>query len=80
MAEIIAFDRFGQDPNLSDLGREQLLDCLQTVRLELARLDEREPEDMESEEFALWGRRHETLEDQADEIQDLLDGMGPLNG
>ena len=40
---------------------------------QIAQLDAREPEDMESEEYEAWADEHEELEDLLDEIQDLLD-------
>ena len=39
------------------------------------RLDEEEPEDMESEAYEAWGDRHEALEDLADDIQDRLEEL-----
>ena len=38
-------------------------------------MDEREPADMNSEEYETWGDRHEELEDLADEIIDRLEEM-----
>ena len=35
--------------------------------------DLEEPEDMESEDYEDWARRHEALEDLADDILDLLE-------
>ena len=40
---------------------------------QIAELDAREPEDMESEAYEAWADEHEELEDLLDEIQDLLD-------
>ena len=40
---------------------------------QIAQLDAREPEDMNSEEYDAWAEEHEELEDLLDEIQDLLD-------
>ena len=56
------------------MGREELKAYLAQVRDELARLDEKEPQDMDSEEYEVWGDKHEELEDLADEIWDRLDG------
>lgn len=48
----------------------------QAVLLEqLAQLDAREPQDMDSELYEAWAEEHEELEDLLDEIQDLLDEM-----
>lgn len=40
---------------------------------QLAALDAREPEDMDSESYEAWAEEHEELEDLLDEIRDLLD-------
>ena len=62
-------------PDLASMGRGELEDYLDTVRGWIARLDEEEPEDMESEEYEDWGDRHEALEDLADDIVDCLEGL-----
>ena len=62
-------------PDLAAMGREELEDYLDTVRGWIARLDEEEPEDMESVEYEDWGDRHEALEDLADDIVDCLEGL-----
>lgn len=76
MAGIIDFSPWGGEPDLDAMSREELLDCLKTVRGQIAELDEREPEDMAGEEYEIWGEAHEALEDLADEILDLLDELG----
>jgi len=73
MADIIRFDQCPQEPDLDAMDREELLDCLQTVRAQIEALDQQEPEDMDSEAYEVWGSRHEELEDLADEIRDRLD-------
>ena len=55
------------------MSRQELLNCLETVQEQIARLDEEEPEDMDSEAYDDWGDRHEELEDLADEITDRLE-------
>lgn len=75
MADIIDFDRFAQPPDLDAMTRDELLDALEAVRAQIARLDEEEPEDMAGEAYEAWGDRHEALEDLADEIHDRLDGL-----
>ena len=73
MGDIIPFDQFWEEPDLDAMGREELKAYLAQVRDELARLDEEEPQDMDSEEYEVWGDKHEELEDLADEIWDRLD-------
>lgn len=71
MAEFLEFDGFA--PDIEAMDRGELQDYLQEVRERIADLDEREPADMESEEYEAWGDRHEELEDLADEIMDRLE-------
>lgn len=80
MGDIIAFNRHAQEPDLDEMNREDLLDYLETVQAQIDRLNGQEPEDMDSEEYALWGDRHEALEDLADDIQNLLDNIGGFHG
>ena len=68
-------DFFSAGPDLEAIGREELLDCLAGVRQRIARLDQEEPEDMDSEAYDAWGDRHEALEDLADDILDRLDEL-----
>ena len=72
MAEFLEFDG-GFTPDIEAMDREELQACLQEVRERIADLDEREPADMNSEEYEAWGERHEELEDLADEIMDRLE-------
>ena len=62
-------------PELESMDRAALLDYLDTVRGWIARLDQEEPPDMDSEAYDAWGDRHEELEDLADDIQDRLDQL-----
>ncbi len=76
MRDVIDFSRYAQEPDLDRMNQEELLDYLEAVHGQIDRLDEQEPEDMDSEEYEDWGDRHEELEDLADDIQDRLDEMG----
>ena len=62
-------------PDLAAMDRAELERCLDTVRSWIVRLDEEEPEDMESEEYEAWGDRHEALEDLVDDIMDRLEAL-----
>ena len=73
MAHIIEFSQYAEQPDPETMSREELLDFLASIRLQIEELDQQEPEDMMSEEYEDWGGRHEELEDLADEIRDLLD-------
>ena len=73
MTNIVDFTPYIPDREWDSMSREELVACLDAVRAQIARLDEEEPEDMDSEEYALWGDRHEMLEDLLDDISDRLD-------
>ena len=74
MTEFLKFDgNFA--PDIDTMDREELKACLQEVRERIADLDEREPGDMESEEYEAWGDRHEELEDLADELMERLEEL-----
>ena len=73
MAHIIDFPHLPDWEDLETMSRQELLNCLETVQEQIARLDEEEPEDMDSEAYDDWGDRHEELEDLADEITDRLE-------
>lgn len=68
-------DLFAPGPDLEAMDRAELLDYLAAVRQWIARLDQEEPEDMDSEAYDAWGDRHEALEDLADDILDRLDEL-----
>lgn len=73
MANIIDVPQLPDWEDLETMSRQELLNCLETVQEQIARLDEEEPEDMDSEAYDDWGDRHEELEDLADEITDRLE-------
>ncbi len=74
MADFLEFDG-GFAPDIETMDREELEACLKEVQERIADLDEREPADMNSEEYEAWGDLHEELEDLADEITDRLEEM-----
>ncbi len=75
MGDIVEFGRFWENLEPEEMTREELLGCMEKLRSELDRLDQQEPEDMDSEAYETWGDRHEELEDLVDEIMDLLDEL-----
>lgn len=72
MAEVFDFGKYRAP---QDMSKEELLAQLMQLQQEIAKLDEAEPDDMESEAYEVWGEQHENLEDQLDEIRELLDEM-----
>lgn len=76
MAEIIDFAALAEEPDISEMDREELQTLLKQLRGKIEQLDEREPRNMDSEEYELWGEEHEALEDLVDDILDRLEEMG----
>ena len=72
MADIIDFGAY-RDP--ADMDKVELLAYLDTLRSQIAELDEEEPADMESEAYEDWGQRHEDLEDLVDDVLDRLEEL-----
>ena len=72
MADIIDFSAY-RDP--ADMDKVELLAYLDTLRSQIAELDEEEPADMESEAYEDWGQRHEDLEDLVDDVLDRLEEL-----
>lgn len=75
MAHMIDFPQLPDWEALEAMSRQELLSCREAIQEQIARLDEEEPEDMESEAYDAWGDRHEELEDMVDEIDDLLEEL-----
>ena len=72
MADIIDFGAY-RDP--ADMDKAELLAYLDTLRGQIAELDEAEPADMESKAYEEWGQRHEDLEDLVDDVLDRLEEL-----
>ena len=72
MADIIDFGAY-RDP--ADMDKTELQAFLETLRGQIAELDEAEPADMESEAYEDWGQRHEDLEDLVDDVLDRLEEL-----
>ena len=63
-------------PDIEDMCPEALRRYRQEIEEQIADLDEREPEDMDSEAYDAWADRHEMLEDIRDEIEERLEEFG----
>ncbi|MBQ3102813.1 MAG: hypothetical protein IJC58_00850 [Oscillospiraceae bacterium] len=59
--------------DLEEMTRDELQSLMEDVLHRIDELNEREPRDLESEEYEEWSDRHEELEDLMDEILDLLE-------
>ena len=73
MGDILEFTPHWDDP--AELDAEAAAMALARVEALIARLDEEEPEDMDSEAYETWGDRREELEDLADDLRDRLDEL-----
>jgi predicted nucleic acid-binding Zn-ribbon protein len=60
-------------PDPENMEEADLQSYLQQLRQRIAALDEREPEDMDSEEYDAWAQEHEALEDDIDDVLDALE-------
>ena len=61
------------EDDIEAMDRPALLDYLERLHELIEELDEREPEDMQSEEYDDWALEHEDLEDRIDEIEELFE-------
>ena len=77
---VVNFSEFAGEPDWETMDRCRLTAYLNDVRGRINQLDEQEPADMNSEEYDVWGVRHEELEDLADEIRDKLDAWEEDSG
>lgn len=76
MAEIIDLNPYFEDePDIQAMNAKQLHVYLKALKERIAEMDEREPKNMESEEYEDWAEAHEELEDEADEILERMDEL-----
>ena len=61
--------------DINEMTLEQLKAYQAELLEELAKLDAKEPKNMNSEAYEEWADAHEELEDLLDEIQDWLDEL-----
>lgn len=70
MGDIIDFSALQKAPD-----REAVQLAVDTVRAQIAAMDEQEPEDMTTEAYETWADAHEALEDWLDELLDQLEAL-----
>jgi hypothetical protein len=76
MAEIIDLNPYFEDePDIQAMNAKQLRTCLKALKERIAEMDEREPKNMEGEEYEDWAEAHEELEDAVDEILERMDEL-----
>ena len=73
MADIIDLGAWASAQGPGEGSRERLLARLEAVRIQIAQLDQEEPQDMASEAYEAWADRHEALEDLEDDLMELLE-------
>ncbi len=63
------------DPDLNHMDREALQARLVLLRQQLEKLDAKEPEQMDTQEYETWAAAHEDLEDRVDDVLDALEAL-----
>ncbi len=72
MAEIFYLPIPDED-ELYQMNSDELMALLENLNMQIDKLNEEEPEDMMSEEYELWGDKHEKLEDLIEIISEILE-------
>ena len=72
MAEILYLPITNED-ELYQMSSNELIVLLKNLNMQIEQLNQDEPEDMMSEEYEIWGDKHEKLEDLIDIISEILD-------
>ncbi len=72
MAEIFYLPITNED-ELYKMSSNELIVLLKNLNMQIEQLNQDEPEDMMSEEYEIWGDKHEKLEDLIDIISEILD-------
>ena len=72
MAEIFYLPIPNEDV-LYQMDSDELISLLENLNMQIEKLNEQEPEDMMSEEYELWGDKHEKLEDLIEIISEILE-------
>ncbi len=72
MAEIFYLPIPNEDV-LYQMDSDELISLLENLNMQIEKLNEQEPEDMMSDEYELWGDKHEKLEDLIEIICEILE-------
>lgn len=72
MAEIFYLPIPDED-ELYQMDSDELIALLQNLNMQIDKLNEEEPDDMMSEEYEIWGDKHEKLEDLIEIISEILE-------
>ena len=72
---MIEFKKPQEEKYLEDMTRQELLDYLAELEVQLQELDAREPKRMGTEAYEAWADEHEELEDYLDEILDRMEEL-----
>ncbi len=72
MAEIFYLPIPDED-ELYQMDSDELIALLENLNMQIDKLNAEEPEDMMSEEYELWGDKHEKLEDLIEIISEILE-------
>lgn len=72
MAEMFYFPIIDED-EIYQMQPDELISLLKNLNMQLDKLNQDEPNDMMSEEYEIWGDKHEKLEDLIDIISEILE-------
>lgn len=61
------------EDELYQMDSDKLIALLKNLNMQIEQLNQDEPEDMMSEEYEVWGDKHEKLEDLIEIISEILE-------
>lgn len=61
------------EDELYQMNSDKLIALLKNLNMQIEQLNQDEPEDMMSEEYEVWGDKHEKLEDLIEIISEILE-------
>ncbi len=61
------------EDELYQMDSDKLVALLKNLNMQIEQLNQDEPEDMMSEEYEVWGDKHEKLEDLIEIISEILE-------
>lgn len=61
------------EDELYQMDSDKLIALLKNLNVQIEQLNQDEPEDMMSEEYEVWGDKHEKLEDLIEIISEILE-------
>lgn len=69
----ICYSQIPDETQLYQMDFAELKNLLEKLKKQIEKLDELEPDDMMTQEYDIWGDKHEKLEDLIEIICEILD-------